>query len=194
MTVRHVDGVNIQILFRFANKSLQFEKYLYICRAMEAGRPTKYQTSYNQQAYKLCLLGAIDKDLADWFDVNTDTINEWKKVYPKFKASIQKGKKIADIKVAESLFRTATGFDTEEVTFEKSGDKQTVSVSTAGEIKADDEYKKKVVTKFIPGNVTAQKFWLINRDKENWREKQEIEVTNKIIEVLAPPEEDDDDA
>lgn len=167
---------------------------MYLCGAMDAGCPTKYQTKYNTQAYKLCLLGAIDKDLADFFEVCTDTINEWKKVYPAFKAAIAKGKKIADMEIAASLFKNAKGFDYDEVTFEKCGDKQTVTVSTAGDIKAQDEYKKKVVTKYMPGNIVAQKFWMINRVKDTWRDKQEVEVTAKIIEVIAPPEEDADDA
>ncbi|MFD0965280.1 hypothetical protein ACFQ02_00145 [Seminibacterium arietis] len=31
------------------------------------GRPTKYKAEYAIQVEKLCLLGAIDKDIADFF-------------------------------------------------------------------------------------------------------------------------------
>ena len=34
-----------------------------------AGRPTEYKEEYNEQVYKLCLLGAKDKELADFFNV-----------------------------------------------------------------------------------------------------------------------------
>ena len=44
-----------------------------------SGRPTKYKEEYGEQAYKLCLLGAMDKELAEFFNVNEDTINTWKK-------------------------------------------------------------------------------------------------------------------
>lgn len=159
---------------------------------MEAGRPTKYEVKYNAQVYKLCLAGYIDQEIADFFEVHTDTINEWKKVYPKFKAALQKGKKLADLKVVESLFKNAVGYQTTEVTFEKCGDKQTVSVSTAGEIMANDEYKKKVVVKDVPGIPSTQIFWVKNRINQHWRDKQELEVSQKVIEVEAPPEEDDD--
>ena len=37
-------------------------------------RPTKYNKEYNMQAYKLALLGATDVELADFFEVNQDTI------------------------------------------------------------------------------------------------------------------------
>lgn len=35
-----------------------------------AGRPTKYKKEYDDQAFKLCLLGATDKEIADFFEVN----------------------------------------------------------------------------------------------------------------------------
>jgi len=47
----------------------------------KVGRPTDYKEDFNEQAYKLCLLGAIDKDLADFFDIAESTLNEWKLKY-----------------------------------------------------------------------------------------------------------------
>lgn len=41
------------------------------------GRPSKYREEYADQARKLCLLGATDADLASFFEVNEDTVNEW---------------------------------------------------------------------------------------------------------------------
>jgi len=63
-----------------------------------------------KQAYKLCLLGATDKQLADFFEVNTDTIYAWKKIYPEFSESIKRGKSMADAKVAESLYKISIGY------------------------------------------------------------------------------------
>lgn len=45
---------------------------------MGAGRPTLYREEYAEQARKLCLLGTTDAELADFFNVAVDTINEWK--------------------------------------------------------------------------------------------------------------------
>lgn len=39
----------------------------------KGGRPTRYKAEYAQQAYKLCLLGATDKELADFFHVSGQT-------------------------------------------------------------------------------------------------------------------------
>ena len=61
-----------------------------------AGRPTKYKEEYNVQAYKLTLLGATDKELADFFEVSYDTIQEWKRIHEAFSYSLKEGKQIAD--------------------------------------------------------------------------------------------------
>ena len=85
---------------------------------MGAGRPTKYKEEYNEHAYKLCLLGYIDEDLAKFFEVDVSTINNWKIEYPKFFESIKSGKEVADANVAESLYKRANGFRYKEVTQE----------------------------------------------------------------------------
>ena len=143
------------------------------------GQPTKYKSAYNKQAYKLCLLGATDQDLADFFEVHIDTIGDWKNKYPAFKAALAKGKTIADAKVAEKLFSRATGYEFDEVTFEKVSDQVSLKIMNDGEMKTDESYKKKIVTKHIPGDVQAQRYWLNNRRKNDWSEKQQIDHTSK---------------
>jgi RNA polymerase-interacting CarD/CdnL/TRCF family regulator len=76
----------------------------------EKGRPTKYNEKYPNQAYKLCLLGATDEELANFFEVCEDTINEWKNVHDEFSVSIKKGKINADANVANSLYKRALGY------------------------------------------------------------------------------------
>lgn len=53
------------------------------------GRPTDYRPEYAEHARKLCLLGATDKDLADWFEVVESTVNLWKLAHPEFSAATQ---------------------------------------------------------------------------------------------------------
>jgi len=146
---------------------------------MQEGRPTKYQAAYNKQAFKLCLLGATDSQLADFFEVNIDTITEWKSVYPKFSVSIKAGKEKADAEVANKLYTRAMGYKYDEVTFERVDGQEIIEATTTGEIKKSPAYKKKVVTKEVPPDTTAQIFWLKNRQKGKWRDKQEIGLTDK---------------
>ena len=60
------------------------------------GRKSEYRIEYADQALKLCLLGATDKELSEFFSVSEQTLNKWKKDYPEFLESLKKGKNIAD--------------------------------------------------------------------------------------------------
>ena len=48
------------------------------------GRKSEYRIEYADQALKLCLLGATDKELSEFFSVSEQTLNKWKKDYPEF--------------------------------------------------------------------------------------------------------------
>jgi transcriptional regulator with XRE-family HTH domain len=130
------------------------------------GGVTEYKREYAGQAYKLCLLGYTDKDLATFFEVSEQTINEWKKSKTEFLESLKKGKDIADAKIVIKLFKRANGYKYDEVSFEKlaldGDDKENIK---------KDVYKKKVVTKEVAPDVTAQIFWLKNRQKDKWRDR-----------------------
>jgi hypothetical protein len=67
------------------------------------------------KALVLAERGFTDADLAGFFGVCEDTINNWKKVYPQFFESLKKGKDIADQKVVQSLYQRALGYSHPEV-------------------------------------------------------------------------------
>ncbi len=156
--------------------------------AEEAGRgaPTKYQEEYNEQVYRLCLLGATDKEMADFFNVCEATFNNWKRDFPEFLVSIKAGKIDADAKVAQSLFKRATGYRYDEVTYEKINvDVDGVEEASNDDIKTE-VYKKKIVTKEVAPDVAAQNIWLKNRrgkakvdeGAQHWADRQETGLTN----------------
>lgn len=125
----------------------------------QMGRPTKYKEEYNEQAYKLCLLGATDEDMADFFEIDERTINRWKHEYPDFCQSIKKGKDSADAKVAESLYNRALGYQhDEDKIFNHQGAPLVVKT-----------------VKHYPPDTTAAIFWLKNRQPKHWRDKQEVD-------------------
>lgn len=121
-------------------------------------RPTKYQEAYAEQARKLCLLGYTDAELANFFEVSEATINNWKLEHSEFLESIKKGKAVADGEVASTLFNRAIGYTAKEKREEKTA----------------DGFKEVDAEKHVPGDVTAMIFWLKNRQKDKWREKQDV--------------------
>lgn len=132
------------------------------------GQPTKYKEHYPEQARKLCLLGATDQELADFFDVCEATINNWKLEYPEFLESIKKGKLQADANVADRLYQRAMGFEHDDV--HVSNYQGEVTLTPIRKIHAPD--------------TGAAVFWLKNRQSKKWREKQEVEHTGNLFDSL----------
>jgi len=131
---------------------------------MGAGRPTAYKEEYNEQVFKLCLLGATDADIANFFEVTETTINNWKIDYPTFFESIKRGKERADATVAESLYKRANGYEHPDV-----------------DIKMyEGEIIQTPLVKHYPPDTTAAIFWLKNRKSAHWRDKQEIEHSGGV--------------
>lgn len=125
------------------------------------GRPTLYKDEYVEMARKFCLLGATDIELADFFEVAESTLNLWKIEYPAFSESIKKGKAQADANVADRLYQRAMGFEHPEV-----------HVSNyQGEITLTP------IQKIYAPDPTAAIFWLKNRQRAKWRDKQDYEHT-----------------
>ncbi|RAJ28880.1 hypothetical protein [Pedobacter cryoconitis] len=132
-------------------------------KKLKAGRPTKYKVAYNKLAYNYCLLGAVDAELAKYFEISESALNVWKKEFPSFMESIKKGKETADATVASKLFQRANGYQHPDV-----------------DIKMfEGEIIETKLTKHYPPDTTAAIFWLKNRQPKKWRDKQEIGVTDE---------------
>jgi hypothetical protein len=125
------------------------------------GRPTRYRKDLDELVYKLCLLGAIDTQIADFFDVSERTINTWKKKHSTFLQSIKKGKIQADAEVAKMLFHRACGYEHIE----------TKVFCQNGEIITHD------VIKHYPPDTAAICFWLKNR--AGWKDVQDYSLAVK---------------
>lgn len=130
------------------------------------GQPEKYKTEYAELAYKYCLLGADDSQLAEFFEVEEKTINNWKHRHPEFLQSIKRGKIIADANVAESLYKRAIGYEHEAVKIFCDKDNGPTTVK---------------YTEHYPPDTGAAMAWLKNRQKGKWRDKQDVE--HKISDI-----------
>lgn len=133
------------------------------------GRPTKYKDEYAEQAYKLCLLGSTDVQLADFFQVVISTIYEWKLNFPEFSDALRRGKTVADAEIASSLYNRALGCT---VVIQQAIKLKESQFNSEGK-KISEEEKIEVVDleQESPPDTSAAIFWLKNRAPKVWRDK-----------------------
>ena len=132
------------------------------------GRPTKYKSEFLAVMYKVTELGGTDKDVIAAIGVSERVLNNWKKKYPEVSAALKQGKEFANHEIKTALFQVAKGFkcdDTKFATFE-------------GQITDSRKIKR-----HYPPNVRAIQFWLINRDRENWKPINELQPGNDNQEI-----------
>jgi hypothetical protein len=130
-------------------------------RKQSPGRPTAYNERYNQLAFRYCLLGATDADLAGFFEVSEVTLNAWKKKHPNFLKSLKAGKDEADAKVAAAMYNRALGYSHPEDKIFCGKDGEITVVPT---------------TKHYPPDHGSCMSWLKNRQPARFRDKQEIDL------------------
>lgn len=136
----------------------------------KGGQPTRYKVAYNEDVRKLCLLGATDAEIGDFFGVTETTINNWKKRHPKFFESIKAGKIKADATIADSLYQRAKGYEHPDVHI--------------------SNYKGKItqtkLTKYYPPDTAAAFIWLKNRTGGKFRDvlPQPPETGSRVTKII----------
>lgn len=143
----------------------------------DVGRPTKYTVEMAEQAYKLCLLGFTNEELAEFFDVALDTIHAWRRTRPEFSYALREGRDIADAKVAKSLFKRACGYDAPDL-----------HITTWG-----GDVIKTPIIKHYPPEPGAASHWLAvrrrNKGTTTWQKREEThhsgDATGGLAEQLA---------
>jgi hypothetical protein len=133
-----------------------------------AGRPTKYQPEFAEQAYKLCLLGATDPEMAAFFEVAESTVHKWKIDFPEFSESIRNGKVKADAELAYKLYSRASGAEWEE--------EQAFKVKTG---QFSESIEIVTVKRAAPPDTSALIMWLTNRQKAYWKNTQSLQHLDK---------------
>lgn len=112
--------------------------------------------------------GLTNEQIAHNMGITKETLRVWCNKYTVISATLKKGKEVADYEVENALFKSACGYDYEEVTEELKWDPKSKT------------YVMKVtkrIKKHQPPSNTAQIFWLKNRKPQVWRDR----VENQII-------------
>jgi len=133
-------------------------------------RPSKFKPEFVEQARKLANLGATDREIADFLEVDERTINRWKSDYPEFCQSLKVGKEAADDRVEQALYRRALGY---------SHDAIKIAVNAQGEVT-----QVPFVEHHAP-DTTAAIFWLKNRKPGEWRDVKAQELSGPGGEKLS---------
>lgn len=134
-------------------------------------RPNSFKAEYEEQVYKLALLGLKDTEIAKYFDIAERTLNYWKKKYPAFLQSLKKGRANADGEVVKSLYNRAVGA---RIKVEQAIKVKEVFYNDNGK-KYKEKEKVEIVelTQEVPPDTTACIYWLKNRQSDKWRDKIE---------------------
>lgn len=118
--------------------------------------------------------GLTDEQISDNIGINRATFYEWMNRFPEIRHALKKGKEPVDIQVENALLKRALGYDYEETITE---------VEDMGGGKTRKHVRK--ITKHVPGDTTAQIFWLKNRKPKQWRDRVDASV-NIDTEDLSP--------
>lgn len=110
--------------------------------------------------------GLTDEQIANNMGISRSTLFEWRKNNQDISNALKKGKEVVDIEVENALLKRALGY-----------------TITLKEQKVDKDgcihdLQKDV---HIPGDTTAQIFWLKNRKPKIWRDK--VQYENSLDEI-----------
>lgn len=153
----------------------------------------KYQEWVNDPDKRTLLSGWARKGLSDEqiaknIGISRSTLNEWKKKYPVISDTLKKSKEIADTEVENALFKKCIGHI---VKLKKTFKVKKIEFNEAGrKIKEEEHLENGEDEVYIPPDTKAIIFWLTNRVKDDWKERQITQETEEQEEggviMLAP--------
>lgn len=138
------------------------------------GRKIKYDPTFHPKIAKyMARCGMKDTEIARDLKIAESTLNNWKKIYPELMESLKENKNFIDSMVEDSLLKRAIGYEVSEIV-----DEEIVSKEEDEEGKTAVLIKRKVYKKKILPDVTAQIFWLKNRQRDRWRDVYDHSVVD----------------
>jgi hypothetical protein len=118
-----------------------------------------FKPEFVPQAALLYRKGWTDMEVSEFFGIDDSTLRNWAAACPEFGRVRRDAKDVADERVEQSLYQRALGYDipTEKVFHTK-----------------DTGVVRAMTKTHIPAEVSAARYWLENRDRKRWRNRQEI--------------------
>lgn len=108
--------------------------------------------------------GLTEEQIAKNIGISRQSLWKWKEKEVDILNALKKGKEVVDIEVENALLKRALGY--------------TVTLKEQ-KVDKDGCVHDLVKDVHVPGDTTAQIFWLKNRRKQQWRDKVEYENTGE---------------
>ena len=116
-------------------------------------------------AGQLAREGKSHTKIAAFIGIGIKEFRRWVAAHPELADSLANNTAVADAKVEASQFQRACGYDYEE--------KKVIGTqSKEGKVAAE---RVEIIKKHVPGDVTAQIFYLKNRRPDRWRDRHEYD-------------------
>lgn len=138
------------------------------------------RTDFYEQVRNYVLLGATEYELAEFFGVSRDAWLSWAFHSQAIRDAVEQGGIMADARVAHALYKRAVGYEYK---------RQRLVIG-----KKDGHATVHDLIEHVPGDVMAQKIWLVNRSKK-WTDKQQhehggsVEVDHELtVNFIVPPD------
>lgn len=123
-----------------------------------------------EQVRAIAQRGVSEKEMSEMFDIHPRQIKLWKKQYPTFKDAIEQGYTDADAAVLSAVYQSAVGYTHEE---------EKIFQWDGAIVRAD-------TIKHYKPDMTAAKLWLTNRQREHWKDRQQVGVSGGGMDDNAP--------
>lgn len=118
--------------------------------------------------------GLTDEQIAANMGIHISTLYAWKNKHSEINDILKRTKEVVDYEVENALFKSAMGYDYTEEVWERR------FIKERGEY---DMVLTKRMLKHADPNPTSLIYWLKNRKRAEWRDKQEF-VDNTSLEKL----------
>jgi len=131
----------------------------------------KYSKELTERLCKHLKQGSSIKSACAAAGISRETFHQWKKTKPDFSDTVDRAMAIPDRKVENTLYKTAKGFRYTETEYKAIANKDHTKIA---------HIPIKKVRKMVLPSVAAQKFILTNRNPEEWRDKQDLDVSGDM--------------
>lgn len=155
----------------------------------KAGRKTCFGDTAREIIKKLVTRGFTDEEVAQCLKIKPQTYYNWQKKHPEFFESVKDWKLGADEKVERALFERACGYSHPDT---KPQWVETIEIVNGKTVKAGKWVYADMV-KHYPPDTPAATLWLKNRKPNEWRDKQDVDITDTravqtILDAMSPDE------